>query len=104
MAHDRNTNEKRGETMKATKTIRIEKLVGIVNSRNKFSTTDKDIRTGWNSLLEEALHKTGNYAGYGYLNAEQVPTGQLPGIADGPVTGKKIFPDESRRSYYYSKR
>jgi len=83
------------------KTVSIEAMIQVVNNRNAKSTVSAEMRTGWNCLLESILHDAGVYAGYGYLPAENVPAGQLPGVvrcADGSKASE--FPDESRREYY----
>jgi hypothetical protein len=87
--------------MAKRKTIDVLFLLDKVNDRNRLSTCPADIREGWNSLLEEVLHSTGNYAGFGYLSANDVPEGEKPGIShDGDFTPR--FPDETRRVYYTS--
>lgn len=86
------------------KTIHVETLIEIVNKRNVDSTCSRDMRIGWNCLLEQVMEETGTYAGYGYLEQNDVPKGQLPGIerASDPVDHK--FPDDSRRHYYKHRR
>lgn len=81
------------------KTFSVYELLRIVNERNLKSICSADIRQGWNSLLEEVLHKTGNYSGYGYLEQKDVPEGCRPGIAKTSL-GQRYFPDETRRLYY----
>ena len=80
------------------KTITVLALLESVNHRNRHSTCPADVRSGWNSILEEFLQDTGNYNGFGYLRSRDVPDGCLPGIEGtcSPIT----FPDESRRIYY----
>lgn len=56
--------------MSRRKTIDVQMLKDIVNRRNKNSTCAPDIREGWNSLLEEALNKTGNYKGFRYTEPD----------------------------------
>jgi hypothetical protein len=73
------------------------KIIEMVNRRNRESTCSRDVRLGWNMLLEEILHTSGTYKGYRYLTTSEVPPGQLPGIFN-PLIGP-IYPDETRRSY-----
>jgi hypothetical protein len=72
------------------------------------------------SLIETVLHDAGQYHGYQYLTADQVPPGQLPGVMTYPDfaakyeesmdsieyrgiwdrgSDDKVFPDDSRRNY-----
>jgi hypothetical protein len=55
-------------------------LKAMVNERNKASTCDPKVREGWNSFLEDILHKTGCYKGFGFLKPDEVPGGHAPGI------------------------
>jgi hypothetical protein len=64
------------------KTIAIEDLKTLVNGRNQKSTCEPKVRQGWNSLLSDALHATGNYRGFGYLTPDKVPEGEKPGIKE----------------------
>ena len=70
------------------KTISVEQLKDEVSRRNKESTCDPQVREGWNALLEEVLHSTGNYRGFGYWNLK-VNKNDVPYV-----------PDETRRFYY----
>jgi hypothetical protein len=76
------------------KTIKVVDIIARVNARNRCSTCPAETRQGWNSLLEEILAATDNYAGFGFLNENEIPQGEKPGIA-----GNGTFPDESRRTY-----
>ena len=82
------------------KTCPVVDIAKLVNEQNRCSTCSPLIREGWNTLLEEILHDTGNYRGYGYLRSKDVPKGELPGI-DGEE-GNFTHPDETRRFYIYS--
>ena len=62
------------------KTVTVKALVERVNRMNKESTCSREIRQGWNELLESVLHETGNYRGYGYCQKEDVPAGAAPGV------------------------
>lgn len=83
------------------KTVAVAKLLFEVNRRNRVSTSTKEERRGWSSLLESVLHDTGNYLGFSYLGCDDVPPTSLPGIRwEG--TGQASFKDcdDSRRCYY----
>jgi hypothetical protein len=84
------------------RTIKIAKLIEMVNRSNRDSTCSAGVREGWNSLLGEVLHATDNYAGFGYLSATEVPKGEEPGIAG--TTPNCVFPDETRRRYIVHRR
>ena len=86
-------------------TFRIRDAVQRVNLTLEQSTCAPAIRQGITLLLETMLHETGNYNGFGYLTAAEVPPGQLPGIVRGYTDGeidntKNTYPDETRRFYY----
>lgn len=88
---------------RAKKTIAVEKVLEMINHLNANSTIDSQFRHGANSFAERILHESNAYAGFGYLEAHQVPAGQVPGcvrLADGSF----VFPDESRRVYYRSRK
>ena len=94
----------------ARKTFDVEALKTEVNRRNQESTCNADKRAGWNSMLEEVLHSTGNYKGFGFLTPDKVPEGKAPGIREN----RGAFPlaignlnedafkgcDETRRVYF----
>ena len=83
--------------MARRKTFDVDQLRISVNSRLAGSVCSADVRSGMCSILEEVLHDTGNYRGFGYLTATEVPRGHLPGIIrDGE---NSVFPDETRRYY-----
>lgn len=92
--------------MSARKTFKVAELIKIVNDRNAKSVSSPGTRDGWNSLLEEVLHSTGTYAGYGHYSKDGVPEGHLPGVQWNTETGyytigaEAVFPDDSRRYYY----
>ena len=68
--------------MKRRKTIEVDRLVDMVNQRNRQSICSQETRDGWNSFLESVLMETGNYKGFMYLDKHHVPAGEDPGIAD----------------------
>ena len=81
------------------KSIRVSELVREVNRLNRESTCEPAMRAGWNDLLAHVLHETGNYSGFGYLEARDVPAGEKPGIIRDDVSNNHQFPDETRRRY-----
>lgn len=58
-----------------------------------------EIREGWINALECVLHDSGNYKGYNYLNANDVPPGEKPGIRGENPVSKFIDTDSTRRVY-----
>lgn len=84
--------------MAKRKTVNIIDLRIKVNDMIRLSTCSKDVRRGMIAVLETMLLDTGNYNGFRYLEADEVPEGSQPGIVrtdDG-----NIFPDDSRVEYY----
>jgi len=84
---------------KPRKTVMILSLLEEVNGRNRLSTCSPDFRVGWNMLLDTVLHNANAYAGFAYLNSDEVPEGQLPGTVVNE-RGERTFPDDTRRHYY----
>ena len=68
--------------MKARKTISIETLKKLTNSMSRFSTCSPEARQGYQALMNQALHETGNYKGFRYFTQADVGENQLPGIND----------------------
>ena len=92
-------DSERGNKMKR-KTVDIIALIDKVNELNSKSTVSKDMRTGWNELLEFILMEANVYGGYKYLDVNRVPHGEKPGIAFGGTPKDNAYPDESRRFYF----
>lgn len=63
-------------------------------------------RLGVCSFVESILHMTDQYNGFGFLDADNVPHGEKPGIIWGfNPEGERdnnynVYPDETRRVYY----
>ena len=80
------------------KTIDVETIKNMVNerlekSKDTFEVSGYDansFRHGIASLLEDILHKTGNYKGFGYLESAKVKN---------PCTKDMTIENESRRYY-----
>ena len=83
----------------ARKTILIDALRNKANDLLAESTVDRELRLGVCLFIENILHETGNYKGYGHLNEDEVPKGEKPGVVK--LAEKSfIFPDDSRRVYH----
>lgn len=72
--------------MRKRKTVSVEWLKDEVARRNRDSSCNPGVREGWNALLEEVLHKTDNYHGFGYFKSKDLD--------------EDLEPDETRRFYY----
>jgi len=98
--------------MKTRKTKRASVLdmIELVNRRNLESTCSPDVRQGWNSLLEDMLHATGNYSGFGYYSNDDLPSTVQPGVrVETTDMGRGVADDmnerfrdcdDTRRFYY----
>jgi hypothetical protein len=74
--------------------ITVGKLIAKVNHRNRYSTDPPDVRKGWNELAKEVLMDKAVFNGFRFLNENEVPSGQLPGVYSN---GKKTrATDDSR--------
>jgi hypothetical protein len=87
------------------KTIEIEKLVNIANTALMYNRDhNNDYRLGVISMIENILHLSGNYKGFRYLSANELPEGMMPGInvVDGeipPYPERFDNTDNTRRKY-----
>jgi hypothetical protein len=81
----------------ARQTINVNTLRIDANRILSQSTCNPERREGVIALLEHVLTQTGNYHGFRYLTADEVPLGELPGIVR--TSGEARFPDETRRYY-----
>ena len=93
------------------KTVSVLNLIQLVNAANlgkdeyipEGAIACRAQRQARNSLLEVLLHETGNYRGFKYLTALDLPAGQKPGIAwtEGATAEhpQYVYPDDSRREY-----
>ncbi len=60
-------------------------------------------RRGMIAVLEEVLHRTGNYKGFQYLGSESVPHGEKPGINwgfDNDYDARFFNTDSTRVRYF----
>lgn len=97
------------------KTVKVKHLIDKVNKLNRNSETfSPEQRQAINMFVENILLECGVYEGFGYLSRKDVPKGQQPGVqwtnenktvwsdTHDPInTPCPVFPDESRRHYYY---
>lgn len=88
--------------------LTLEEIVEKANNILLRSTCDPKQRQGVCSLTESILSMADNYGGFRYLDATEVPPGQLPGIIPGETNGerdntKNQYPDETRRQYSLKK-
>lgn len=88
------------------KTFKVEEIRNTVNFMLQHGKHSADFRFGAATMLEEILHSSGNYNGFGYHTEKDVPVGELPGVRTGP-NGESLNYDErfkntddSRRYYY----
>lgn len=66
--------------MAKRKTVSVEFLKDYVNKSLAHEFGTKEQRHGMCLVLETALMETGNYRGFQYLDARQVPPGHAPGV------------------------
>ena len=85
-----------------SKSIKLVELINFVNDINLHSYDSmKSARETVNSMLTTILLERDAYAGFGYLNDEQMKeskNGKIPGIIVG--TASNAYPDGSRRRYF----
>lgn len=77
--------------MSRRRTIHVYEVLKMVNTMLAETTCCPDKRLGMASVLENILHQTDNYAGYGHLASAGVKN---------PGEREVSFEDESRRAYY----
>lgn len=65
------------------KTVSVENIKLMINHILANGYDTPDTRLGQIVLVESILHETGNYKGFRYLLANEVPEGELPGIRYG---------------------
>jgi hypothetical protein len=88
------------------KTFNIEAFKSQINSSLKNSTCTPDVRRGMIFALETVLFEAGAYAGYRFLNQNEVPEDFLPGVrvdAAGavlPFETRFLDTDATRVEYY----
>jgi hypothetical protein len=88
------------------KTFDIEAFKSQINSSLANSTCTPDVRDGMLFALEHVLFEAGAYAGYRFLNQNEVREDFLPGVrvdAAGavlPFETRFLDTDDTRRYYY----
>lgn len=91
---------------KGRKTVGVAAIVDQVNASLKESTCSADVRLGMCTVVEQVLMASNNYAGFRYLDQNEVPSSELPGVRVGPggncLTYEERFAntDDSRRQYF----
>ena len=103
--------------MAKRKTIDVADVVSSVNAVLAQGAYDTDKHRDWRMgmclVLEDILHKTGNYKGYRYLLENEVPANCSPGVNYEVNTQGHFVPcedyerrffntDDTRRCYHYS--
>jgi hypothetical protein len=95
--------------MAAKKTFNIDAFKATVNESLRVSGTDPETagrRQGMMNALEHVLYTSGNYRGFRYLLAAEVPKGAKPGVIyEGMVPHPDIVKrfegtDNTRVEYY----
>ena len=89
------------------KTFNVDEYRQMVNETLALSDCSSDVRQGMITMLEEILHRTGNYKGFQYLMQDKVPHGQKPGIycnstgliESTPVSERFAHTDSTRVRY-----
>jgi hypothetical protein len=90
------------------KTVEVEKMLQFANERLAWvsGVDTRDVRWGVIVMIEEILHKSGNYNGFRYLDNVELPVDVLPGVRRGKdgdcLTYEERFDntDETRRYYF----
>ncbi len=87
--------------MKGKKTFKVADLLKEANRVLADSTAPADFRHGYAEALRFVLGETDNYHGFRHLTQDEVPNGQLAGIAfDNNNNTIKGDYDDSRRKYF----
>jgi hypothetical protein len=81
-------------------TIRVPELVHKANKYFASEYSTRDGRKALQGFIENILHETENYRGFGYLTESGVPKGALPGVIHSPDGKNNQFPDDSRVVMY----
>lgn len=85
------------------KTFKVDDLKVKINEVLQTSTCTADVRQGEIYVLEDILHSTGNYRGFQFLGADEVPAGELPGINwgfDNDYEARFFNTDRTRVRYF----
>jgi hypothetical protein len=86
----------------ARKTFEVKAFIQKVNEELREGTCSPEQREGIIYAAETVLHSTGNYNGFRYLTAREVPAGQLAGINSTDLPYEEMFLNTDRtRVHYY---
>lgn len=83
----------------ARKTLNVSDFKDMINGYLATSVCNDDVRQGMIEALTTVLHSTDNYKGFRYLQADEVPVGQMPGIRW--IGDKADFTDADRTRVHY---
>ena len=92
---------------KGRKTIQVERVLEMANKMleaesDKFVYgNSEEYRQGVMTLLEQVLHETGNYHGFGYLFQRDLPQGSKPGIREGADYEEQFADTDRTRVRYF---
>ena len=87
------------------KTFEVSKMVDMANQMLASGVQSQESRWGTITMIEQILHSSGNYNGFRYLGATEVPNGELPGVRYGDDGMILEYPerfentDDTRRQY-----
>lgn len=86
--------------MAKRKTIKVERVLDLTNKYLLNSQdSNRDLRLGNAVLLEQILMETGNYRGFGYLNAQDMSKSKL-----GNSLGINTTPDQPAETLSHAER
>lgn len=79
------------------KTFSVQEFKDDMNATLRFSDCSPDIRSGIAYALAHVLHCTGNYSGFTYLEENEVPEGEKPGIRNTSTYESRFLNTDSTR-------
>ena len=85
----------------ARKTFEVKTFIQTVNEQLRESICSPEEREGIIRIAESVLHSTGNYSGFRYLTAREVPAGQLAGINSTDLPYEEMFLNTDRTRVHY---
>lgn len=81
---------------RSKKTVSVLEFTVEINQILRNSTCSPEQRSGFIGALDLVLMKSGNYRGFRYLTANEVPAGHAPGINISPIDGQHLENMDSR--------
>lgn len=82
-------------------TVKIKDLVSEVNRIMKLEHSTREQRLSLQHFIGNLLHETGNYQGFNYLHAYELPANVKPGIIFDSVNHNHQYPDDSRVAIHF---